>query len=77
MVKKIITILAYIFVVILLFGIYINWYISEPREYDDKICIKNKLLTKWEDDEAPVYTRIKGLRCEMEGDILIIEDIDK
>ena len=36
---------------------------------------KNKLLTKWE-NESSIYTRIKNVRCDVDGDILIVEELN-
>jgi hypothetical protein len=48
---------------------------SKPVTYDNKICYKNKLLTKWE-NESSIYTRIKNVRCDVDGDILIVEELN-
>lgn len=76
MVNKII---KYVLIIVSLFLIviaYINYKINIPKVYDDMICVRGKLLVKWEEDKAPIYTRSKGLTCEYEKDILIIDEID-
>jgi hypothetical protein len=74
--RKIISFILVTIVFFIAFGIAVRYYLeSKPVTYDNKICYKNKLLTKWE-EESSIYTRMKGVRCEVDGDILIVEELN-
>lgn len=62
-------------ILLMLFGIsmYINYYISQPREYPEEMCLKGKYLVRMGDDGS-VYTRVKEITCDVEGDIIILEE---
>jgi len=76
MVNKIIKYVALILIVFLAFIAFINYRVNVPKVYDDRICVRGKLLIKWENEAVPVYTRVKGVTCEYEKDILIIDELD-
>lgn len=74
--RKIISFILVTIVFFIAFGIAVRYYLeSKPVTYDNKICYKNKLLTKWE-NESSIYTRIKNVRCDVDGDILIVEELN-
>ena len=72
-------IISYILVSIVFFiacGIAVRYYLdNKPVTHDNKICYKNKLLTKWE-EESSIYTRMRGVRCEVDGGLIIVEDLN-
>lgn len=76
MVNKIMKYLLLILIMFLAIIAFINYKVNAPKVYDDIICVRGKLLVKWEEDTAPIYTRSKGLTCEYEKDILIIDEMD-
>ena len=73
MVSKILSYFLTFVVIFLIIGIAVQYYISQPKKPQSLICHKGKLLSQV-GDEGTVYTRIKGLSCEFEKDILIIEE---
>ena len=60
-------------VCILLIMVYSIYYINIEQETEEMICYKGKLLLQLEEGEA-IYTRAKGVTCEYENGILIIEE---
>ena len=67
-----------IFIVILIFGVLLTgiglqYYISQPVVLDKLICHKGKLLAQVE-GEGAVYTKVKGFTCDYEKGMLIIEE---
>lgn len=73
--RKIISYILVSIVFFIAFGIAVRYYLdSKPVTYDNKICYKNKLLTKWE-EESSIYTRMRGVRCEVDGGLIIVEDL--
>jgi len=52
-------------------GLY--YYVSQPLDSKELICFKGKLLHKIDDDEN-VYVKIKGISCEFEKGMIIIEE---
>jgi len=52
-------------------GLY--YYVSQPLDSKELICFKGKLLHKIDDDEN-VYVKIKGITCEFEKGMIIIEE---
>ena len=73
MIKKIISYLIILFVILLIIGIAINYYVLQPKEFPSEMCWKGKYLIQIE-DEGSVYTRMKQFYCEQEGDIIILEE---
>lgn len=75
--RKIISFIAVTIIFFIAFGISVRCYLdTQTVIYDNKICHKNKLLIKWE-DESSIYIRMKGVRCEVDGHLLIIEESKK
>ena len=60
-------------VCILLVMVYSIYYINIEQEPEQMICYKGKLLLQLEEGES-IYTRAKGVTCEYENGILIIEE---
>lgn len=73
MLSKILKILVPILMLLLTVGIVIQYYISRPVVSDELVCYKSRLLVRVGDD-GTVYTRVKGLACEYEKGLLIIEE---
>jgi hypothetical protein len=73
MLKKIMNYLVLCVMLILIIGISFQYYISTDKEPELLVCHKNRLLSRVGDFEA-VYTRIKGLSCEYDKGMLIIEE---
>jgi hypothetical protein len=53
--------------------VYSIYYINIEQEPEEMICYKGKLLLQLEESGA-IYTRAKGVTCEYENGILIIEE---
>ena len=73
MVSKILSYFAALIILLLLIGIGLQYYISKPIKSKELICHKNRLLHKINDDEN-VYLKIKGISCEFEKGMIIIEE---
>lgn len=74
--RKIISFILMTIILLTAISVAVRYYFhSQPVTHDNKICYKNKLLTKWE-DESSIYTRMKGVRCEVDDGILIVEELD-
>lgn len=74
MLKKIITITIIFVTILSVIGLLVHWYVNLP-EYPTRMCVNNNLLVKFDDDEVPIYTKFKGLKCSLEEGIIIIEEI--
>ena len=72
MLMKMMKILLPCVMLILIIGISFNYYVLN-KEMSDIICHKNKLLIQIESG-TPIYTKVKGISCEVEKGILIIEE---
>jgi len=73
MLSKILKILVPILMLLLTIGIVIQYYCNSLVVSDELICYKSKLLVRVGDD-GTVYTRVKGLACEYEKGMIIIEE---
>ena len=73
MVSKIMRYLIPIIMIILIIGIVLQYYVSINLEPDNMVCHKGKLLLQLEEGEA-IYTRAKGVTCEFEKGMLILEE---
>ena len=73
MLSKIWSYLVASIILLLIIGIGLQYYISKPIKLKELICHKNRLLHKIDDDES-VYVKIKGISCEFEKGMLIIEE---
>jgi len=70
MVRKILSYLVPIIMLLLVIGIALQYYISsyEPEQF---VCHKGKLLMQI---EGTIYTKAKGVSCEFEKGMLILEE---
>jgi hypothetical protein len=59
--------------IILIIGIVLQYYVSINLEPDSMVCHKGKLLLQLEEGQA-IYTRAKGVTCEFEKGMLILEE---
>jgi len=68
--KKILSFVVCIIAILLIIGILLQYYISnyEPEQF---ICHKGKLLMQI---ESTMYTKAKGVTCEFEKNMLILEE---
>jgi CHASE3 domain sensor protein len=73
MLSKIWSYFVALVILLLIIGIALQYYISKPIETKELICHKNRLLHKIDDGES-VYIRIKGISCEFEKGMIIIEE---
>ena len=73
MLSKIWSYLVASIILLLIIGIGLQYYVSKPIKSKELICHKNRLLHKIDDDES-VYVKIKGISCEFEKGMLIIEE---
>ena len=73
MLSKIWSYFVALVILLLIVGIALQYYISKPTETKELICHKNRLLHKIDDGES-VYIRIKGISCEFEKGMIIIEE---
>jgi len=73
MVSKIMRYLIPIIMILLVIGIVLQYYISINIEPESIICHKGKLLLQLEEGEA-IYTRAKGVTCDFEKGMLIVEE---
>jgi len=73
MVSKIMRYLIPIIMIILIIGIVLQYYVSINLEPDSMVCHKGKLLLQLEEGEA-IYTRAKGVTCDFEKGMLILEE---
>lgn len=69
---KIVKILVSCVMLILIIGISLQYYVTH-KELSDIICHKNKLLVQIEEG-TPIYTKVRGVSCEFEKGMLIIEE---
>ena len=73
MIVKSIKYITILFVIFLIIVLLLNYYILQPIEYKELVCHKGSLLQKIGED-GNVYTRVKGLSCEYDKGMLIIEE---
>ena len=73
MVSKIMRFLIPIIMIILIIGIVLQYYVSINLQPESMICHKGKLLMQLQEGES-VYTKAKGVSCDYEKGMLIIEE---
>jgi preprotein translocase subunit YajC len=73
MVSKIMRYLIPMIMIILIIGIVLQYYVSINLQPESMICHKGKLLMQLQEGES-VYTKAKGVNCEFEKGMLIIEE---
>jgi len=73
MLVKSIKYIIILFVIFLLIGIGLQYYISQPIESKEVLCHKGKLIHRIGDDGS-VYLKVKGVSCEFDKGMIIIEE---
>ena len=73
MIRKTMRYLIGLAILLLAICIGLYYYVSQPLDSKELICFKGKLLHKIDDDES-VYVKIKGISCEFEKGMIIIEE---
>jgi len=73
MVSKIMRYLIPMIMILLIIGIVLQYYVSINIQPDNMVCHKGKLLMQLQEGEA-IYTRAKGVVCEFEKGMLIVEE---
>ena len=73
MLKKIMSFLFFMFVMILVIGVTLQYYITIGFKPEDMKCFNGKLGQLISKDNN-AYVRVKGLTCEYDDGMLIIEE---
>ena len=73
MVSKILSYIVALIILFLVFGIGLHYYVSEPIESKEVLCHKGKLIHRIGDDGS-VYLKVKGVSCEFDKGMIIIEE---
>jgi len=73
MIRKTMRYLIGLAILLLAICIGLYYYVSQPLDSKELICFKGRLLHKIDDDEN-VYVKIKGISCEFEKGMIIIEE---
>jgi hypothetical protein len=73
MVMKIMKYVVPCVMLFLIIGVSLQYYIATELEPEELVCHKGKLLSLV-DSESRVYTKTKGIDCEYEKGMLIIEE---
>jgi len=73
MIRKTMRYLIGLAILLLAICIGLYYYVSQPLDSKELICFKGRLLHKIDDDES-VYVKIKGISCEFEKGMIIIEE---
>ena len=73
MVSKILSYVVALIILFLIFGIGLYYYASEPIESKKVLCHKGKLIHRLGDD-GTVYMKIRGVSCEFDKGMIIIEE---
>ncbi len=73
MVSKILSYVVALIILFLIFGIGLYYYASEPIESKEVLCHKGKLIHRLGDD-GTVYMKVKGVSCEFDKGMIIIEE---
>ena len=71
MVSKIMRYLIPMIMILLIIGIVLQYYVSINLEPQQFVCHKGKLLMQI---EGTIYTKAKGVSCDYEKGMLIIEE---
>lgn len=72
--KRLLKLLIPLTIMVICASVGINYYISQPKDFPDEMCWKNKYLVRL-GDEGSVYTRMKEFACDVDGDIIILEEV--
>ena len=60
-------------ILLLIIGIGLHYYVSQPIESKEVLCHKGKLIHRL-GDNGTVYLKIKGVSCVFENSMIIIEE---
>jgi hypothetical protein len=60
-------------ILLLIIGIGLHYYVSQPIESKEVLCHKGKLIHRLGDNET-VYLKVKGVSCVFENGMIIIEE---
>jgi hypothetical protein len=60
-------------ILLLIIGIGLHYYVSQPIESKEVLCHKGKLIHRL-GDNGTVYLKIKGVSCVFENGMIIIEE---
>ena len=60
-------------ILLLIIGIGLHYYVSQPIESKEVLCNKGKLIHRL-GDNGTVYLKVKGVSCVFENGMIIIEE---
>lgn len=60
-------------ILLLIIGIGLHYYVSQPIESKEVLCHKGKLIHRL-GDNGTVYIKVKGVSCVFENGMIIIEE---
>ena len=60
-------------ILLLIIGIGLHYYVSQPIESKEVLCHKGKLIHRL-GDNGTVYLKVKGVSCVFENGMIIIEE---
>ena len=60
-------------ILLLIIGIGLHYYVSQPIESKEVLCHKGKLIHRL-GDNGTVYLKVKGVSCVFESGMIIIEE---
>ena len=73
MLSKIWSYFMALIILLLIIGIGLHYYVSQPIESKEVLCYKGKLIHRL-GDNGTVYLKIKGVSCVFENGMIIIEE---
>ena len=73
MLSKIWSYFMALIILLLIIGIGLHYYVSQPIESKEVLCHKGKLIHRL-GDNGTVYLKIKGVSCVFENGMIIIEE---
>jgi len=71
--KKILVVVTSIIIMLLFLCLFVNFYVNKQEDLKYLMCHKGRVLHKIDVGET-VYLKIKGISCEFEKGMIIIED---
>jgi hypothetical protein len=73
MLSKIWSYFMALIILLLIIGIGLHYYVSQPIESKEVLCHKGKLIHRL-GDNGTVYLKVKGVSCVFENGMIIIEE---
>lgn len=73
MLSKIWSYFMALIILLLIIGIGLHYYVSQPIESKEVLCHKGKLIHRL-GDNGTVYIKVKGVSCVFENGMIIIEE---